>query len=144
MRSKDHEFLWPDNEPGAYPGNPYTFAVEGDMTMSKHAYAALPQEVLAEAVDRMLTGGNSISSALIGLFGPDDFVEWACWGDSDPDKPYAVARREIKKRFRFRRHMAYHIAYEMWVMWYACMVSARKITSALDDLQEPSASWSDE
>jgi len=77
------------------------------MADTENEYLGLSADRLAWAVNHLMIGGNSISSALIGLLGPRDFTTW---GD------FEEAQREIIERLGDK----WYEAYEMWVMWFAC------------------------
>ncbi len=80
---------------------------------------------MAEVIERLLTAGNGIGSACIGLFGPGVFTEWAHWDEGMPaDQIYAGAREAIQELIPGD---AWYPAYEMWQMWYACMSVAREL-----------------
>lgn len=88
--------------------------------MNIEEYAGIPNNKLAEAIEIMSIGANSISSVCIGLFSADFMTNWEYWRRVPDDDAFSQAREEINKRFGLDPEKEY-IAYECWVMWHSAM-----------------------
>lgn len=77
--------------------------------MPENQYRNCTHAQLAWAVDYLMTGGNGVASALIGLFDDTDFTTW---------QTYAHAETECQRLLGER----WYVAYELWQMWHACML----------------------
>lgn len=78
----------------------------------------LDSRTLARAIQRLMTGGNGVASALIGIFGPDVFTEW---------QSFAEAERECQQRLGDK----WYEAYELWQMWFVCMQVRDELDAAV-------------